>query len=56
MTPDQVRLVQQSFSKVAPISDQAAKLFSQGKAKDTFFMDREGLQPHVTSTKKLDYN
>jgi nitric oxide dioxygenase len=27
MTPDQVRLVQQSFSKVAPISDQAAKLF-----------------------------
>ena len=36
--------------------DQAAKLFSEGKAKDTFFMDREGLQPHVTSTKKLEYN
>ena len=36
--------------------DQADKLFSTGKAKDTFFMDREGLQPHVTSTKKLDYN
>ncbi len=35
--------------------DQAAKLFRPGKAKDTFFMDREGLQPHVTSTKKLDY-
>jgi nitric oxide dioxygenase len=27
MTPDQVQLVQQSFAKVAPISDQAAKLF-----------------------------
>jgi hemoglobin-like flavoprotein len=27
MTPDQVRLVQQSFAKVAPISDQAAVLF-----------------------------
>src|SRR6201992_2250362 len=27
MTPDQVQLVQQSFSKVAPISDQAAILF-----------------------------
>jgi hemoglobin-like flavoprotein len=27
MTPDQVKLVQQSFSKVAPISDQAAILF-----------------------------
>ena len=27
MTPDQVKLVQQSFSKVAPISDQAAELF-----------------------------
>ena len=27
MTPDQVKLVQQSFSKVAPISDQAANLF-----------------------------
>ena len=27
MTPDQVKLVQQSFSKVAPISDQAAVLF-----------------------------
>jgi hemoglobin-like flavoprotein len=27
MTPDQVKLVQQSFSKVAPISEQAAVLF-----------------------------
>jgi hemoglobin-like flavoprotein len=27
MTPDQVTLVQQSFAKVAPISDQAAVLF-----------------------------
>ena len=27
MTPDQVKLVQQSFAKVAPISDQAATLF-----------------------------
>ncbi len=27
MTPEQVALVQQSFGKVAPISDQAAKLF-----------------------------
>jgi hemoglobin-like flavoprotein len=27
MTPEQVQLVQQSFAKVAPISDQAAKLF-----------------------------
>jgi hemoglobin-like flavoprotein len=27
MTPDQVKLVQQSFSKVAPIADQAAAIF-----------------------------
>jgi nitric oxide dioxygenase len=27
MTPDQVKLVQQSFSRVAPISEQAAVLF-----------------------------
>jgi len=27
MTPDQIKLVQQSFAKVAPISDQAAELF-----------------------------
>ncbi len=27
MTPDQVKLVQQSFSKVAPIADQAATVF-----------------------------
>ena len=27
MTPEQVKLVQQSFSKIAPISDQAAVLF-----------------------------
>lgn len=27
MTPDQVKLVQQSFSKVAPIADQAAVIF-----------------------------
>lgn len=33
--------------------DQAQKLFSAGKAKDTFFMDRAGLMPHVKATKKL---
>ena len=27
MTPDQVKLVQQSFAQVAPISDQAAAIF-----------------------------
>jgi len=27
MTPDQVRLVQESFAKVAPIADQAASMF-----------------------------
>ena len=27
MTPEQVNLVQQSFAKVAPISEQAAELF-----------------------------
>jgi nitric oxide dioxygenase len=27
MTPDQIKLVQQSFAKVAPISDQAAMIF-----------------------------
>jgi hypothetical protein len=27
MTPDQIKLVQQSFSKVAPISEQAAVIF-----------------------------
>jgi hemoglobin-like flavoprotein len=27
MTPDQVKLVQQSFAKVAPISEQAAQIF-----------------------------
>jgi len=27
MTPDQIRLVQESFAKVAPISDKAAELF-----------------------------
>jgi hypothetical protein len=27
MTPDQVKLVQQSFAKVVPISDQAAVIF-----------------------------
>src|SRR5215475_3609467 len=27
MTPDQIKLVQQSFAKVAPISDEAAVLF-----------------------------
>jgi hemoglobin-like flavoprotein len=27
MTPDQIKLVQESFSKVAPISDQAAMIF-----------------------------
>ena len=27
MTPEQIKLVQQSFAKVAPISEQAALLF-----------------------------
>jgi hemoglobin-like flavoprotein len=27
MTPDQIKLVQESFTKVAPIADEAAKLF-----------------------------
>ena len=38
MTPDQVRLVQQSFSRVVPISDQAATIFY-----DRLFV----LAPHV---------
>ena len=33
--------------------DQAQKLFSLGRAKDTFFMDRERLMPHVTRTSEL---
>ena len=36
--------------------DQAAKLFGPGKVKDTHFMDRAGLQPHVTRWKSLDIN
>ena len=33
--------------------DQAEKLFSPGKAKDTYFMDRAAVEKHATSTKKL---
>ena len=33
--------------------DQAQRLFSLGRAKDTFFMDRERLMPHVTRTSEL---
>lgn len=36
--------------------DQAAKLFSSGRVKDTFFMDLDGLRPHVTSETSLDFN
>lgn len=35
--------------------DQAERLFSSGQAKDTFFLDRAGLEPHVTSTTVLEY-
>lgn len=35
--------------------DQAERLFSTGQAKDTYFMDREGLAPHVTETTELDF-
>ncbi|HVU86385.1 MAG TPA: penicillin acylase family protein [Pirellulales bacterium] len=35
--------------------DQAAKLFSEGKAKDTYFMDLDALKPHVTSTATLAF-
>ena len=35
--------------------DQAQKLFSQSRAKDTYFMDREGLMPHVTRTRELKF-
>ena len=40
MTPDQVRLVQQSFSKVAPIADQAAIMFY-----DRLFEVAPGVKP-----------
>ena len=33
--------------------DQAEKLFSPGKAKDTYFMDRAAVEKHATSVKKL---
>ncbi len=35
--------------------DQAEKLFSNGRAKDTFFMNLEGLKPHITSTTNLEF-
>ena len=35
--------------------DQAAKLFSQGKAKPTYFLNRKELEKHVTATKELTY-
>ena len=35
--------------------DQARLLFSPGKLKPTYFMDRAGLMKHVTSTKVLQW-
>jgi len=35
--------------------DQAAKLFSAGRLKDTFFMDLDALRPHVTSDTVLQF-
>jgi acyl-homoserine lactone acylase PvdQ len=35
--------------------DQGQKLFSHAKAKDTYFLDREGLKPHVTKTVTLEH-
>jgi acyl-homoserine-lactone acylase len=35
--------------------DQVEKLFSQGKAKDTFFLRRSDLEKHVTSRKELTF-
>ena len=40
MTPEQVKLVQQSFAKVAPIADQAADLFY-----DRLFESAPGVRP-----------
>jgi acyl-homoserine lactone acylase PvdQ len=36
--------------------DQAEKLFGPGKAKDTFFLNREGLMSEVTATTELDWS
>ena len=33
--------------------DQAEKLFSHGRAKSTYFLDRKGLEKHVTARKSL---
>ncbi|MBL9124378.1 MAG: penicillin acylase family protein [Planctomycetaceae bacterium] len=35
--------------------DQAEKLFSPGKAKDTYFLDRGAVEKHATATKKLTF-
>jgi acyl-homoserine-lactone acylase len=46
----------QSDHKDSPhFDDQAEKLFSQAKAKSTFFLDRKGLDPHVAARKELWY-
>jgi acyl-homoserine lactone acylase PvdQ len=36
--------------------DQAEKLFSQGRAKPTYFLRREELEKHVTAVKELTYS
>ena len=46
----------QSDHKDSPhFDDQAEKLFSQAKAKPTFFLDRKGLESHVGARKELWY-
>jgi acyl-homoserine lactone acylase PvdQ len=35
--------------------DQAEKLFSKGRAKSTYFLNRKGLEKHVTAKKQLSY-
>ena len=35
--------------------DQAEKLFSQGRAKSTYFLNRKELEKHVTASKQLSY-
>ena len=35
--------------------DQAEKLFSQGRAKPTFFLDRKALEKHVTARRELEF-
>ena len=35
--------------------DQAEKLFSQGRAKSTYFLNRRELEKHVTARRQLTY-